>query len=455
VKLADYVSAIRQRWVAILLATLLGGIAGFAIAKSTAPTYQSTSEVFVGVSSSSSVSDLAQGSAFTQNVVQSYAQIASSPIVLNPVIEELGLDSSAKDLARSLEVNTPLNTFTIQMIVTSSDRVLAAEIANAIADQLPLTIKDLMPLKDDSQAIKITQTSEALPANWPISPNTKFSTAIGLGIGLLLGLAYAVLRSVLNVRLTDSDDLAHVANLPVLGSIPSFRNKDENAEDPARTEAFRRLRANLDFVWSRNSYHRTTLITSALPQDGKTTTAINLAQAIAEHGDRVILIDADLRRPRLHKVSGLEQAIGLTTALIGRATVTEAIQKWPARGIDVMTSGEIPPNAVQLLDSAAMSDVLMQLKASYDHVIIDAPPLLSVIDAAVMSRIVDGTIFVASARRTKRSHVRDAVEALEVAGQKPLGAVLNRAPEVARAYGSYTSDPRTQKMSQAKNEDSN
>mgnify|MGYP006334436593 FL=1 len=194
-KLADYVSAIRQRWIAILLATLLGGIAGFAIAKSTAPTYQSASEVFVSVSSSSSVSDLAQGSAFTQNVVQSYAQLASSPIVLNPVIEELGIDSSAKDLARSLEVNTPLNTFVIQIIVNSADREVAAEIANAIADQLPITVKDLMPLKDDSQAIKITQTSEALPANWPISPNTKFSTAIGLGIGLLLGLAYAVLRS--------------------------------------------------------------------------------------------------------------------------------------------------------------------------------------------------------------------------------------------------------------------
>ena len=140
-KLADYVSALRQRGIAILLATLLGGIAGFAIAKSTAPTYQSASEVFVSVSSSSSVSDLAQGSAFTQNVVQSYAQLASSPIVLNPVIEELGLDSSAKDLARSLEVNTPLNTFVIQIIVNSADREVAAEIANAIADQLPITVK--------------------------------------------------------------------------------------------------------------------------------------------------------------------------------------------------------------------------------------------------------------------------------------------------------------------------
>lgn len=444
----DYVSALRKQWIAIVAVTVLGAVAGFTVGKLTSPTFQATSQIFVGATAGNTVSELAQGSTFTQNMVQSYVQLATTPAVLDPVIEDLNIDSSAKNLAKRVRVETPINTFLITITVQAVDPDEAAETANAIAAQLPQTVEALTPSTSvEGTGITLTTVAKATPPNFPIAPNTKLYALLGLVLGGALGVAYALLRALLDTRVGDKEDLSNTTGLPVIGTIPAWKSKTGsqlpmlNEPDGVPAEAYRRLRSNLDFVWSDQVGAKSIVLTSARPQDGKTTTSINLALALAERGSRVVLVDADLRRPSIAKSTGLEQSVGLSTVLIEKVTLRQALQPWQHENLDVLTSGEIPPNALQMIDSPKTRNLISRLKDLYDYVVIDAPPLLSVVDASLLAREVDGTLVVVSSGNTKRSQVTQVLEALNQAGEKPIGTVLNRAvaQDASYSYG-YTSD---------------
>ncbi len=445
----DYIAALRRQWIVIVALTILGAVSGFAVGKLTSPTYQATSQVFVSVSSGDSVSELAQGSAFTQNVVQSYVQLAKTPAVLNPVIDRLGIDSSARHLAQRVHVESPINTVLISITVQAVEPDEAAKIANAIADQLPKTVASLMPSSSDpntKSGITLTTVSEAVPPNFPVSPNTKLYVLIGFVLGGLLGVTYAIARRLLDTRVGDREDLANTTLLPVLGAVPAWKNSSGftlpivDEPEGVAAEAYRRLRSNLDFVWSEQSGSKSLMLTSARPKDGKTTTSVNLALALAERGARVVLVDADLRRPSVAEATGLEPSVGLTTVLIEKVPLRQALQSWKVDNLDVLTSGEIPPNALQMIDSPKTRNLISRLKDLYDYVIIDAPPLLSVVDASLLAREVDGTLVVAASRRTKRIQIKQVLEALEQAGEKPVGTVLTHAEAKETGYGYSSQD---------------
>ncbi|TXJ04380.1 MAG: polysaccharide biosynthesis tyrosine autokinase [Aeromicrobium sp.] len=446
----EYVAALRRQWIAIIVLSALGAVAGLALGKLTPPTYQATSQVFVSVTSGETIQELAQGTTFTQNIVQSYVQLARTPAVLNPVISSLSLDTSAKHLAKRVHVESPINTVFIDITVDAVDPEEAADIANAIADQLPETVESLTPTaKETPSGITLTTVTEATEPNFPISPNTKLYIAIGFVLGALLGIAFAIIRQLLDTRVGDRDDLAATTKLPVLGVTPLWGAKNETNKalpmlkqpEGVAAESYRRLRSNLDFVWSGTPGAKSVMLTSARPGDGKTTTSLNLALALAERGDRVVLVDADLRRPSIAKATGLEQAVGLTTVLIEKVPLRQALQSWTVSNLDVLTSGEIPPNALQLIDSPKTRNLISRLKDLYDYVVIDAPPLLSVVDASLLAREVDGTIVVVSSGHTKRAQVTSVLEALEQAGEKPVGTVLTRARAKETGYSyDYSSD---------------
>jgi capsular exopolysaccharide synthesis family protein len=442
-ELRDYAEALRKFWLLLVVLAVVGAGAGFAIAQATPPTYRATSKVFVSVEQGETVTELVQGSTFAQNIVQSYAQLATMPVVLDPVIARLGLDVTARELARTVTADTPLNTVIVEISATSGDPVEAAAISNATAQSLATTVHALSPDRaDGTSSIAVRTVSPADPPVFPIAPNTRFMTATGLLVGLLLGMGVALVAQVLDTKVRTEKDIERVTDTAVLGTVAQVRGQNDRRAvmlvrpRSQQAEAYRKIRANLQFVDAAHEV-RSLVVTSARAGEGKTTTITNLALAMAETGSRVLVIDADLRRPMVATVCGLEGSAGLTTVLIGSASVDDVLQDWGDTGVAVLTAGAIPPNPLQLLDSEHMARLLEDLTQRFDVVLLDAPPVLPVADAAVLSRLCSGVIVVAGAGRATRHLLRKALASLESVGANVLGVVLARASkrDVSEYYG--------------------
>ena len=284
----------------------------------------------------------------------------------------------------------------------------------------------------------------SLPSS-PYSPRPTVNLALGLLVGLAIGVGTAVLLETLDTRVKNVADLPAIAGAPLLGAlatdaeIPKHPLIVRDRQHSPQAEAFRALRTNLQFV---DVDHRpqSIVVTSALPREGKSTVAANLAVALAEAGTAVALVEADLRHPALAERMGLASSAGLTDVLIGRATIGDTIQRFGSTGkLWVLTSGSLPPNPSELLGSQQMRTVLEELKR-VTVVIIDTPPLLPVTDAAVLAALTDGALLVTAVGSTRREQVRQAVQRLETVGGRLLGVVANRASTrgsdaYAYAYG--------------------
>ena len=440
-ELQDYLTVLRKRWVSILVIAGLAVGAGVAGTFVVTPTYEARSQVFVSVRTGSTTSDLLQGSSFTQKQVKSYTDLVTSPRVLVPVIEHLDLATTPDELATSVSAGSPLDTVLINIVATDTDPRLAADIANAIAESLSTEVTALEKPDDASSPVQISTVRAASPPTEPASPNLKLNLALGLLLGLALGLGSAVLREVLDTRVRTEADVRQVTEASVIATIT---HDEEAAKTPLivhahphshRSEALRRLRTNLQFLDVTDDL-QTFVVTSSLPGEGKSTTTINLAITLADAGARVVLVDADLRRPSVARYMDLEGSVGLTTVLIGRARLEDVVQPWGDRQLDVLTSGQIPPNPSELLGSRAMATLLEQLAARYDVVLIDTPPLLPVTDAAILARLTGGALVVVSAKTVNRQQLADSLGSLETVGARVLGIVLNRVP--VKEAGSYT-----------------
>src|SRR5690606_27643053 len=251
-------------------------------------------------------------------------------------------------------------------------------------------------------------------------------------LGLLLGAGLAVLRDFVDTRIKGESDVQRVTEEPVIGAIAFDKDAPDHPLvleiDPhsPRSEAFRALRTNLLYV-NPDDPARTLLVTSTVPGEGKSTTSVNLALTMAETGATVCLIEGDLRRPRMLEYMGLESAAGLTDILVGRVEPEDVLQPYVG-GLQVLGCGAIPPNPSELLGSAAMERLLERLARDFDYVIIDAPPVLAVTDAAVLSTVVDGTMLVVGAGVVNRDPLQRALTTLERVDANILGLVLNRLP---------------------------
>ncbi len=361
----------------------------------------------------------------------SFAQLAQSPVVLGPVIDQLNLSMTPKQLSDAMTVTTPQNTVILQVGVTDPDPQHAADIANAIASSLAKTVEQIAPKTAQGSttvSVRVIQNA-TVPAD-PSSPNTRLNLVTGLLLGLVLGALFVILRAALDTRVHNAEIAAAVTNAPLLGSIQRERGKrvlPVLATDPrgVSSENYRQLRSNLEFV-TLDSATRGIVVTSSIPGEGKSMIACNLALALAETGQKVLLVDADLRRPMVASYSGLVGEAGLTSVLVGRAEFADVVQRWGSGGPDVLTSGPIPPNPSELLSSRAMTALLDRLLAEFDVVVLDTPPLIAVADGAILGRQVDGAIVVVDRTRTRRQQLVQAVDSLEKSGVTMLGVVLNR-----------------------------
>ncbi|WP_150463151.1 polysaccharide biosynthesis tyrosine autokinase [Nesterenkonia ebinurensis] len=444
-ELRDYLHILRKNWIVIGVLVLLGAGSAVAYSLSQTPLYESTSRVMFSSQAGETIGEQQQGQTYTQARMGSYVELATTPRVLDPVIGELELDESAAALADRLAVNNSTNTTIISVTATDEDPAQAAEIANAATSSLTEAVVEAETLPGAEQApVTITQVTQAQPASSPSSPQIPLNVALGALVGLALGVGVAVLRSTLDTRVRSLRDLQHVTDHPVIGAIPMDPEAKtrpiimkEDSQDP-RSEAFRSLRTNLQFIELDGGNVYT--ITSSIPREGKSTTAVNLAIALADAGKKTVLIDGDLRKPKVAEYLGIEGGVGLTDVLIGRADLEDVFQQWGNRRLLVLPSGMIPPNPSELLGSQQMQSLLSTVSTGSDVVIIDAPPLLPVTDAAILARQTAGAIVAVSASRTSRGQLGQALENLENVGAKVAGIALTMVPtRGADAYGyNYT-----------------
>jgi capsular exopolysaccharide synthesis family protein len=430
----DYLRSVIRRWQVVLLLGILGGLGGYAYASSLPTMYRATSSVFVSSPRGDTTNELVQGFTFTEKLVQSYSQLATMPAVLQPVIDELELDTTPAALAGKVSASTPLNTVIIEVTVVNGSPDQAAIIANAVTRSLAAVGQDLAPEgPEGAPSISVETVSTAKAPVSPFSPNLILLIATGALLGLAAGAAFAVLRDMLDTRVRDEKDLARVSDAPLLGKVGRKRRRDPAGITmrvmPRSTaaEEYRRIQTNLEFI-DVDHRPRTIVVTSSVAKDGKTTTAVNLALALAERSPRVLLIDADLRRPSIADVCGVEPDVGLTTVLVGAISAEEAIVPLGPT-LSVLSAGALPPNPGQLLSSDAMRTLVRTLAASYDYIVIDSPPLLATTDALGLSHIADGAIVVARYRHTRRSQLKDTLSSLENVSATVLGIVLNQVKE--------------------------
>lgn len=439
--ISDYLSVLRRRWVTLVATALVVLAAASALTLTAIPRYTATAQLFFGVEGSGSTTDLAQGSSFAEKQMSSYARVATSPLVLRPVIDKLGLTQTPAQLGTSITATVPSDTVILEIAVTRSAPGQAAVIANAVAAQLGEVAAQLAPTRaDGSQAVRATTVAPAAVPLSPSSPNILRNLVLGGLLGLLLGLGLVMLRHVLDTKVRSEVDVRSITDTSILGVIAFDDGVPKHPvilrEDPrsAAAEAVRRLRTNLQFIGVAQQ-SRSLVITSSVPGEGKSTTAINLAVSLADAGARVLLVDADLRRPSVAEYLGLEGRVGLTTVLIGKASVEDVVQPWSDSSLDILPAGQIPPNPSELLGSPAMRALLDQLTSTYDMVLIDSPPVLPVTDAAVLGRQVGGALLVAGMDRIHRPQLRETLEALETAGCQVLGLVMNKIAR--REVGAY------------------
>ena len=450
-ELRDYMRILRRNWILIVSSALLGVLTASLFTLMIAPKYTATTRLFVATQSSGSVQELQQGNTFTQARVKSYVETVSTPAVLQPAIDSLGLDVSPLELSQSVDASADLNTVIITISAFSDSPVQSAAIAQAIGDSLVETVEQLeSPAVGGISPVKLSVITPAVAPSAPSSPDAPLNVITGFLVGLAIGLGLALLRATMDTKIRGEDDLRRVTELPVLGGI-AFDSEaakkpliTDSAPQGTRAESFRQIRTNLQFTHV-DTASKTILVTSSIPAEGKTTTAINLAIALADSGQTVALVDADLRRPRVDEYLGLERNAGLTTALAGQIEVDDLLQPWGEHGLYVLTSGRVPPNPSELLGSEAMKRVIEHLEGSYDVVIIDAPPLLPVTDAAVLAPQVGGVLLVTGSHIVTTRDLEKSIAALTMVDANVMGVVMNKLPTrgpdaYSYSYYSYASD---------------
>lgn len=423
---------LRRSWRLIAVLSLVGMIGAGLASLLTPTTYTASTSLFVSTQNSETSAELQQGSVFALARVQSYVDVTSKPTVLQPVVDKLGLNMTPEALSAKIKASTARNTVIITIEAQDRSAERSADIANAVAASLITAIADLeRPTNGTPTPVRLSPVDHATTPTAPSSPNVKLDLGLGLLYGLAAGIAAAVLRHVLDRNIRTEADLRKTTDLPLLAGITEHAGRlvggAPSVMAGSGAEAFRKLRTNLQFAGV-NRPMRSIVVTSASAGEGKSTVALNLAMTIAKGGQKVILVDADLRLPSVAAATGIEGGIGLTTVLVGSSSLDESIQYWSDDGLALLASGPLPPNPSELLGSAAMSRVLDELKEKFDLIIIDSPPVLPVTDASVLTRITDSVLLVVGTKKVSQHSLAKAIDQLDFVDANILGVVQNRIP---------------------------
>ncbi|MBN1320242.1 MAG: AAA family ATPase [Thermoleophilia bacterium] len=511
IELSDYLRVLRERWWIIAAALLIVLAVTLAVSFNTTPQYRAFARLLYQKNNLEQALFGAQ--VFTATNQDREVQTGAVLVELEPlareVADKINSSRSPSELMGMVRVETQSTTNVVDIYAEGPSPDECAAVANQFAEQFVLfrqntdrasvagarqlvkeeldslsaidvTSQYGLMLQEKYESLRIIEEMQnggfiivqrATVPTKAFAPQTTRNAIIAVVVGLLVGVGLAFLADRLDTRIRDEKDLEKELGAPVLASVPLMggrwrdRKKETDSADaigfhkrPAILEAFRTLRSNLQY-FTLEKEQSVWLITSGAPQEGKTTTTINLGLSLALSGKRVIVVEADLRRPMVNEYLGLNRAPGLSNLLAGGKKLEDVLQVVKAdefmlddenprspeakrrlleRNLCAISSGPLPPNPAELLASSRMAKVIKELTAMADCLLIDTPPVLAVSDALALARHVDGVIIVSRLDSTSREELREVRDIFERAGTRIIGAVAagkERSPAYYRKQG--------------------
>lgn len=438
--LREFLAIMRHRWMTVAASALIVLAATAVATLMITPVFTASARVYFSTEAPVNQETGQTGGFYvlTQNDLNTYIEVLNSPTVLDAIRAEVGEDAVFTVSAATTGTSAILN-----VTATSPDAATAAQVANVAGPELAAVAPEFSALLANAgQTVEATFISPAEVPGSPTSPDVGRNLALGLLFGVAAGIGLAFVQHGLDTRVRGEADIVSMSDRPVLANIPFDRHADKRPiimdaqPHSPHAEEYRRLRANLLFVDVEKATH-SFVITSAMPSEGKTTTAINLAIAMADAGSRVLLVDADLRNPSVAKTMGLAGDAGLTTMLIGKATFDDVAQQWKDTSLWVLPAGPVPPNPSELLGSSAMARIFSQFSEQFDFVLVDSPPVAPVIDAVLLDTLTGGTVLVVSLDRIRKRFLAHALKSLSTAGARVSGFALNMVPMGSDSYYGY------------------
>lgn len=406
------------------------------------PLYQASTRLFVSTTSGASVSDLYNGNRLSQERVLSYTQLLMGETLAQRTIDRLQLNMTAAGLKAEVTAKSKPDTVLIDVSVLDASPVRARDIANSLSDEFVVMARELeTPSPGFRPEARVVVEQRATVPSSPVVPNKTRNLAIGILLGGMFGICLALLRDLLDNTVKSQETLEQITGTGVVGYIP-FDKKFQvspalsfDTDNSSAAEAFRKLRTNLQFL-AVDDPPRVIMISSASPGEGKTTASINIALALAEAEQNVVLVDGDLRRPSISKYLNALRSVGVSNVLSGATPLTEVLQETNYPHLTVLAAGPTPPNPSELLGSRTAEKMIAELRGNFDYVIIDSAPLLAVTDGAVLAAHADGALVVVRAGKTRRDQLTHAMGMLNDVGANLLGAVLTMMP--TRGSGVYS-----------------
>lgn len=444
--LQDLWTLTRRQFLAIGVGALVGLLLAFAWMTFQPKVYTATAAGYVTAGGGSSIGESYSSQTLAQQKAQAYVTLFTNRRVTEAVIEDVGLDATPQELASRITATVPAEGVSISVTASGPSPAEARDIADSVVTAAAAEAKrieesgptretvgadgKIRRVKSQAQVLIEPNESAVLPTS-PSSPDPMRILPLGLLLGLFLGYGVAAIRHHNDTKVRHVDDVEAVTGAGVLGVLPMSKDLGSERGEARKTKAFherealRKLRTNLRFV-DVDHQPRSIVITSANQGEGKSTVASNLATVLAESGEQVVLIDADLRRSAVARAFDLDGSVGLTEVLAGTVSLFDALQPAPVSGLQILAAGATPPNPSELLGSHRMEALIAELTVKH-FVVLDAPPLLPVTDAALLTRSADGAVLVVAAARTHKEAVERAAATLQAVGGKLLGAILNQA----------------------------
>ncbi|CAN5633382.1 polysaccharide biosynthesis tyrosine autokinase [soil metagenome] len=465
-----YLRAVRRNVLLIGVCVLVLLSAAFAYTQIVEPVYASTTRVIVSSTTGSpEPGGGSTGAVLATGQATNYVSVVESQLVASRVQSRVAVDPDLPGdrlgvdvLLDHVSATSVEGSSVVEIRYTDRDPSVAQQVAQAYAEELVAAVGEIEQAEAGGPAsTKLTVLDFASYEPNAVTPQPVRDLGLALAAGLLLGLLLTALRQLFGTTINSPDDLAAVTRLPVLATVSHASGADRSRliteldQRAPRVEAFRVLRTNVQFL-DIDSPQKVIVVTSSVPEEGKTSTTVNLALTLMRAGVSTLLVDGDLRRPGVARTFGIAGTAGVTTVLLGKVELEDAIWRHPESGLDVLPSGVVPPNAAELVQTQAMASLIDRVRGQYDVVLVDAPPLLPVTDAALLAARADAVILVVRHGRATRDQVKLSLDRLAQVDVEPVGVVLNDVPTARRGgygaygpYGSYAKSPKSQKSPRA------
>lgn len=438
-ELSRYFGPARRWWWLLLLTTILGGATAWGVSQVVTPTYRATATLLVVQQQDEGNIGIADLQA-SERLANTFTRLVTVRSVLTEAIERGGLTLTPEELEERLSVSSPPTTQLLEITAEASDPEAARDIANVVGEAFIASNEASIGTRPG--VVSIVERAEA-PLQ-PSAPSPSFNALVGAFLAILATAAIVAMVEYLDDTVKSDEAVDQITGLPVVGYVNQFARPDKPGEqlraglDPhsREAEAYRSMRTNITFSMSgATEGPKRVLITSAGPGEGKSTTAANLAVVFGLAGSRVLLVDADLRRPAQHRIFGIPNTSGLTSLLANSGVrLEQAIQRTAHERVWLLPSGPVPANPSELLGSGHTEELLTAIEQHFDVVILDAPPVLAVTDPAVLSSFATASVLVVHHAKTRSEELKTAVQRLAVAGKPIAGVVLNRVSKSQPGY---------------------